>query len=129
MVCRTYYSRSYYTGIKVNNGKLSECMIQSSHRFGILLRRQICLNPVWPGGLRSPASLELSLLPIGRAALTLTAHPPNCIETNLATPRRTKPAAWLNQTKCDGITRESQSSSFIIMILLYGLLNDYREHV
>ncbi len=26
-------------------------MIQASHRFGLLLRRQICLNPSWLGGL------------------------------------------------------------------------------
>ncbi len=36
------------------NGKLSECIIHSSHRFGLLLRRQICLNPVWLSALRSP---------------------------------------------------------------------------
>ncbi len=35
-------------------------MVQSSHRFGLLLRPQICLNPVWLSGLRSPASLALS---------------------------------------------------------------------
>ncbi len=58
-------------------GNFKLVMIQSSHRFGLLLRRQICLNPVWLGGLRSPDSLGLRL-----ATLALTAHPPNWIQTN-----------------------------------------------
>ncbi len=36
-------------------------MIQSRHLFGLLLRRHICLNSFWVGGLRSPA-LFLHLL-------------------------------------------------------------------
>ncbi len=44
-------------------------MIQSNHWFGLLLRSQICLiNPVWLGGLLSPASLPLNRRPFGRAA-------------------------------------------------------------
>ncbi len=51
------------------------------------LHRQICLNPVWLGGLRSPASLRSSV----RA---LTAHLPNWIHSNLA-PRRDQ-TGWLD---------------------------------
>ncbi len=65
-------------------------MIQSSHRFG-LPRRKICLNSVWLGGLRSSASLALTLGPKELAALAVTALPPNWIQTNLATPLWTKP--------------------------------------
>ncbi len=52
-------------------------MIQSRHRFCLLLRRQICLNPVLLGGLQSPTSLALSL------------------RRNLATPRWTKPTGLI----------------------------------
>ncbi len=55
------------------------------------VRRQICLNPVWHGEPLSPASLVLSRRPFGLVTRALTAHPPNWIQTNLATPRRTKP--------------------------------------
>ncbi len=66
-------------------------MIQSSHWFGLLLRRQI-----WLDGLRSPASLALSRKQIGLAMLALTAHPPNWIQANFATPRRTKPVSLID---------------------------------
>ncbi len=51
------------------NGKVSECMILSSHRYGLLLRRQVWMNPVWLGGLLSPAALALSRPPFGLATL------------------------------------------------------------
>ncbi len=60
-------------------------MIQSIHRFGLVLRRQIYLKSVWLSGLRSQASPALSLRPIGLVALALAAYPPNLIETILAT--------------------------------------------
>ncbi len=43
-------------------------MIQSSHRFDLLLRRQICLNTVFV------FAIALSRRPIGLVALALTAH-------------------------------------------------------
>ncbi len=46
--------------------------------------------------LRSPASLPFSRRPIGLSALSLTANPPNWIQTDLATKQVTKPVAWLN---------------------------------
>ncbi len=68
-------------------------MMESRHGFGLLLRRQICLNAIWPGG--QPASLALSLRPIGLAALALAAHTPNWLQTNLATSWGTKPASLI----------------------------------
>ncbi len=41
------------------------------------LRRQICLNPVWLGGLRPCGFAALSLGPFGLATRALRAHPPN----------------------------------------------------
>ncbi|MCP3661473.1 MAG: hypothetical protein GY696_03090 [Gammaproteobacteria bacterium] len=57
-------------------------MIQSSHRFGLLFRRQICLNPVCLGGLRSQASLALSRRPSGLATLVLAASPPAKLDSD-----------------------------------------------
>ncbi len=63
-------------------------MIQSNHPFGLLLRRQICLNPVWlgglakfvgvclAGGLRSSASLQLTLGPFGLTTYASPHSPP-----------------------------------------------------
>ncbi len=39
--------------------------------------------------MKCPASLALSRRPFGLVTLALTAYPPNWIQTNLATPRRT----------------------------------------
>ncbi len=49
----------------------------------------------WLGGLRSPASLSLSLRPIGLAALALATHPSNWIQTNLETQQWTRPAGLI----------------------------------
>ncbi len=88
--------------------------------------------PVWPLAfspnlsesslarwLQSPASLALSRRPFGLATLAVTTHPPNWVQTNLATQRRTKqPNGLIESWSAMGI--------IIIMILLYGLLDDYR---
>ncbi len=47
-----------------------------------MLRRLIRLNPGWPGGLRSSASLRS---PSDRSGSPSKTKPPNCIETNLET--------------------------------------------
>ncbi len=59
------------------------------------LRRQICLNPVWLGGLRSFSFAALSLGPFGLATRALRAHPPNWIQTNLAPRGETKPVGLI----------------------------------
>ncbi len=92
-------------------------MVQSGHRFGLLVRRQICLNPVWLGGLRSTASLALSRRPFGLATLALTAQPPNWIRKNLANPRRTKPAGLTESWSVIGIIIHHSDT------ILYDLLN------
>ncbi len=48
------------------------------------LRRQICLSPVWLGGLRYCGFVALSLGLFGVAARALRAQPPNWIQTYLA---------------------------------------------
>ncbi len=77
--------------------EVMKCMTKSSHRFGLLLRRQICLNPVWIGGLRSPDSLALSRQPPGLAT----------------------------HTKCDG--DHYHHSSLWYFCQEYDLLNEHRE--
>ncbi len=71
---------------------LSECMIQSNYRFGPLLRRQICLNTVWHGGLWPVASLALSLDPVEPRCARR--HSPTA-KLDSTTPRRTKPAGLI----------------------------------
>ncbi len=90
MNSRSYYCTVCYSALRQQcSGKLNEYMIQSSHWFVLLLR----LNPVCLGGLRSPASLALSRRPIGSAALAPhCTHPSNSIQTNLASPQRTRSA-------------------------------------
>ncbi|MCP3668627.1 MAG: hypothetical protein GY696_40120 [Gammaproteobacteria bacterium] len=75
-------------------------MVQSSQQVWpaadakfLLLRRQISLNPVWLSGLWSLATLALSHRPFGISTRALTAHPPNWIQTNLATNQETKVVA------------------------------------
>ncbi len=82
---------------KVRSRKLlSQCMIPSVHRFGLVLRGRIFLSPVWVGGLRSPASLVLDVRIIGPTALAVSAQQPNWIQTNLATQRIPDLLALLN---------------------------------
>ncbi|MCP3661706.1 MAG: hypothetical protein GY696_04295, partial [Gammaproteobacteria bacterium] len=63
-------------------------MIQSSHRFGIAARSQICLNPVWrvgsEGSRSEPERPEAERSEATGPELTQ----PNWIQTNLATKRR-----------------------------------------
>ncbi len=59
------------------------------------LRRQICLNPVWLGGLRPYGFAALSLGPFGLATRTLRAHLPNWIQTNLAPRGETRPVGLI----------------------------------
>ncbi len=55
------------------------------------------------GGLRSPASLTLSRRPFELSTRALTANPPSWIQTNSATPRRTKPAGLIESCIVMGI--------------------------
>ncbi len=49
-----------------------------------LVSRGVAKFAAWLDGLRSSVSSALTLRPVGLAALDLTAHPPNWIQTNLA---------------------------------------------
>ncbi len=62
-------------------------MIQQRHRFGILLRRQICLNSVWRVGCEGERSESDRVSASEAEDRSLT--------TNLATPRRAKPAGLI----------------------------------
>ncbi len=83
-------------------------MIQSSHRFGFLLRGQSYLIQFGSAGKTGlagpPASLELAL----------SFHQPNWIQTTLPTPRRPNQTwlAWLNHDFWSGI----EGIEFIIKV-------------
>ncbi len=72
-------------------------LVGFNHATGLisLFRRQIYLNPVWLGGLRSCGFAALSLGPFGLATRPLSAHPPNWIQTYLALRDEAKPVGLI----------------------------------
>ncbi len=90
----------------------SDCIIQSSHRFGPPASSLSSESSLGYGLRSDTASLALRLPLIG-AALALAPHQQNWIQENLATPRWSK-LAGLIESVWWGI-----SSWFIITILLY----------
>ncbi|MCP3664867.1 MAG: hypothetical protein GY696_20625 [Gammaproteobacteria bacterium] len=108
----------------MENFKRVHDLIRLSHRFCL---RQIWLNPVWLGGLRSPASIGLNCRPYGLHALTLTVSPPAKLNSEEIWQRCGAPnlVASLNhifELKLMGMMTR-------IMMVLYDLLSDYREPV
>ncbi|MCP3668744.1 MAG: hypothetical protein GY696_40720 [Gammaproteobacteria bacterium] len=73
---------------KGGGGNFKLVVIQSSHRFGLAARSQICLNPVWRVG--SEGSRSEPELPEAEHSEAAGPEPtqPNWIQTNLAAKRR-----------------------------------------
>ncbi len=79
------------------------CMFQSSLRFGLLLRGQICLNPINLTLWVAVSGLASTRPPTSRAPLAcesadaLTAHQPNWVQENWEqSPPRQNLLGWLN---------------------------------
>ncbi len=82
---RKLHSRSHYRGclevfrkVRGMEWKIlrKRSMIQSGRRFGLLLRRQICLSQVWLGGLRAVSGLASARLSTDRPRCARPPSPP-----------------------------------------------------